>query len=127
MVSIRSESPDDIKLIVRNIEFPVKVWDTRSSYYEESIPQSGTGSHSVHYTRGRVSQTGWIEVGDWLNEAQMAELNAIMIPTISFRVIVYYQGQPQGQHNCGLLRVENLPHGNKYHYSVMAGSDNLEI
>jgi len=127
MVMIAADSSDDIKLIVRNKEFPVKVWNTRSSYFEESIPVSGTGSHSIRHVRGKILHTGWIKVGEWLTTAQLAELNDIMRPTVSFKVVIYYQGEPLGQHNCGLLGIERLSDGIEYHYSVMAGSDNLEI
>jgi hypothetical protein len=127
MVVIRADCQDQIKLIIRNMEFPVELWETRSTYHAEQVPTTGTGSHYVSYNRGRVFSTGWVLVGRWLTEAQKEELNSVMRLLVSFNVAIYDQGNHLGHHNCSLLEIEPLQNGIKYHYCIMAGSDNLEV
>jgi len=104
--------PGEIELIVDGKRFPVKFWDTRSSLEE--------------FAEGTVEQKGYIEVGEWLTDSQLSDLEAKMIPKVQFKVVISYNDS-SFCHIGAFLRSEKISGGYRYHYAVMLGSNILQI
>jgi hypothetical protein len=112
MARMTVDNPKEIELIVGGLRFPVKFWDTRSSFEE--------------FIDGEVEQKGYIEVGEWLTADQINKLETIMRPQVLFKVSIAHN-ESSFSHICSLLKSEWINGGYRYHYIVMPGSNILQL